>query len=429
MAKAATVNAQPKLYYGWVIVGVAVFINMMAGSLATVFGLFILPMQKDLSWPRTTIVLSTTIAALLGAIMAPLVGPIIDRYGGRVLTTAAALFGGGSIALASQAHAPWQFYLAYGVFGAAVIQNAGVQVTSVVVAKWFVARRGRALGFAFAGLSLGSLVMVPVLTVIIASLGWRAGFVAMGALLAVGIALPTALFLRRTPEDMGLLPDGAQRVETTVAAGHRQRTEPSWTLREALRTRTLWLLLVAWLLASFPLSAYFIHVIPYLRGERGFGNLANAAWTTWFAFAFASKLVWGYLSERIPVRFSVAACFMGEAAGVALLLWVGQSAPMLFLWSVVGGLGHGPFAQLQTLIWADYYGRPFLGTIRGALSAPSTLASALGPLLAAYVYQEQGSYRVVWLLFAVLFVTAMFLVLLAAPPGAHRRAVEGGKDS
>ncbi|MBI3954314.1 MAG: MFS transporter, partial [Chloroflexi bacterium] len=282
-----------------------------------------------------------------------------------------------------------------------------------------------ALGFAFTGLSIGSLIMVPVLTVAISEMGWRAGFVVMGVALAVGIAVPSAIFLRRVPEDMGLLPDGAQPAAATPrpgAAARPPRPEPSWTLRGALRTRTLWLLLIAWVLASFPLTAYFIHVIPYLRGEKEFGNLANVAWTTWFAFAFASKVVWGYVSERIPPRISVAACFVGEAAAVVVLLHVGQSVPMLFLWSVVGGIGHGPFAQLQTLIWADYYGRPFLGTIRGALAPPMVLGGALGPLLAAYMFQQQGSYRMVWILFAALFLAGALLALLAAPPKAREPA-------
>ncbi len=421
MAEAVAVSTKPRFFYGWVIVGVAMMINMMSGSLATVFGLFIIPMQNDLGWSRTTIVFSTTIAALLGAVTHPLVGPIVDRHGGRVLMVATGVLGGTFIALASQAHVPWQFYLLYGVLGIAVIQSAGAQVTSVVVAKWFVAKRGRALGFSFAGLSLGSFLMIPILTLIINELGWRAGFAVMGVLLAVGIALPAGLLLRRNPEDMGLLPDGAQPAAAAkgASAAAPPREEQSWTLGQALRTRTLWLLLAAWLFASFPLSAYFIHVIPYLRGEKEFGNVANVAWTIWFAFAFASKLVWGYLSEHIPPRFSVAACFLGEAAGIVVLLNVGHSVPMLFLWSVVGGIGHGPFAQLQTLIWADYYGRPFLGTIRGVLSPPTILGPALAPLLAAYVFQHQQSYRTVWILFVALFLVGTTLVLLATPPQAR----------
>jgi MFS family permease len=395
-------------------------INMMAGSVSTVFGLFIIPMQDALGWSRATIVLATTIAAVLGAIAAPLVGPIVDRYGGRVLLTVTAVVGGAFIALTSLVQAPWQFFLVYGMLGTAVIQSAGIQVTSVVVAKWFLVKRGRALGFAFAGLSLGSLVMVPVLTLAIDQGGWRMGFVVLGGILALGIALPSALFLRREPEDMGLLPDGVPRDPAALVTNTGpQAAEATWTLRQALRTRTLWLLMFAWLLASFPLTAYFIHVIPYLRGEKGFASLANAAWTTWFAFAFVSKVAWGYISEHLPPRFSVAACFIGEAAAIVVLIHVGHSVTMLFLWAVVGGIGHGPFAQLQSLIWADYYGRPFLGTIRGALAPPSLLGPAVGPLLAAFMFQQQGSYRMVWMLFVVLFLIGAFLALLATPPKAR----------
>lgn len=421
-------------YYGWVIVAACIVINGLSGNVGTYFGLFVVPIQADLGWGRTTIVLAATIAALSGAAVQPLIGPLIDRYGGRALTAIGGLIGGIALTFASQAREPWQLYLAYGLFGMAV-NGVGLQVTNVVVAKWFIAKRGRALGFAAVGLSAANLVMVPLLQTLISSFGWRFAFVMLGLIVAAGLALPSALFLRRQPEDLGLRPDGASPEDTgglspgsppRPAAGPPER---SWTLRAALRTRSFYLLLAAWTLASLPVMAYFVHTIPYLRGDKGFSAAtAAAAWTAWFACGSLSKLAWGFISERVPARFSVAACLFGEAAGVTVLLNVDHSVPLLFLWSVVGGTGHGPFAQLQTLIFANYYGRRFLGTIRGAIAPFIILSGATGPLLAAYLFQRFGDYQTVWLLFIALFLTAGTLALLSTPPKAPAPARQQAAD-
>lgn len=424
----AAQDKRPRFYYGWVIVGVCMAVNALAGNVGVFFGLTIVPLQADLGWSRTTIVFASTLAALTGVVIQPLVGPFIDRYGPKGVLIAGALVGGGALMLAGQSRAPWQYYLSFGVFGLAVLQNVGLQATGVVVPKWFVAKRGRALAFIGTGLSLGSVLGVPVLQALISGLGWRLSSMILGLSLAVGIAAPSALFLHRQPEDLGLLPDGArpenasEPLRRVGAVGLTPRSEPSWTLRTALRTRTLYLLVAAWTLGTLPVTAYFVHTIPYLTDDKAFtAGTAASAWTTWFAFGLASKLAWGFLSERIPVRLSAVACLLGEAVGMVLLLNVGRGEPFLFLWSAVGGAAHGPFVQLQTLMWANYYGRPFLGTIRGVLAPPTVLASAFGPLLAAYLFQQQGEYRTVWLLFIFLFLAGAILALLAAPPKAPER--------
>ncbi|MBI4299161.1 MAG: MFS transporter [Chloroflexi bacterium] len=427
-------GAKRRIYYGWVIVAVVLVLNMMYGSTTALFGLFIIPMQKDLGWSRSTIVLAITIAALLSGPSHALTGPIVDRYGSRLLIFTTALIGGLFIALGGLVNAPWQFYLLFAALGLAVLQSAGTPITQIVVAKWFVAKRGRALGWSNVGLSLGASILLPIMTLVIAQWGWRWGFVVLGVLYGIGIAA-ASIFLKRTPEDLGLLPDGVTperaKAQATDAREKQQskriKIEQSWTLRDAMGTRTFWLLLLAGVVASMAGSATFVHVIPYLRGEKGFGNLASTAFSTWFVFSVISKIIWGYLSEKIPVYFSVIMVFIGEAVGVILLLNVGGSVTMLFVWAVVHGSLHGPSAQLQTLMWADYYGRSFLGTIRGVFLFPSVFASAGGPLLAAYIYDARGVYRLVWLISIALYFLTAFLFLLSPPPRSRQRVLKASE--
>lgn len=427
MEQVAVVRTKPRFFYGWVIVAVCGLVNLATGILPPSLGILMLPMQRELGWSQTTIILATTISTFLGAIIRPLLGPYIDHVGGRVLMSAGAIIGGLAIMLSGQAHEPWQFYLFYGVLGVTVIQNVGSQVTGVIVSKWFVAMRGRALGFAQTGVSMGSFVGVVIVTATLEFAGWRLCLAMLGLVIFLAVGVPSALFMRRQPEDMGLLPDGAEpdhrEQSTRVSQGERVLTEePAWTLSQALHSRGFWLIISSMIFVSFPTSGYFIHVIPYLQGQQGFGTEANVAWSTWFIFSTISKVIWGYISEWFPVRISCAISFFGEAVAMVLLLVVGQRVPILFLWAVVNGFFHGPGPQLQNLIFADYYGRRFLGTIRGVTSLPIILSSASGPLIAAFLYQALDSYELVWALFAVSFTLATVLILLVGPPPNQRVA-------
>lgn len=425
MIKSSAVAVRRRLYYGWVIVGVILVINIMYGSTTPLFGFFIIPIQKELGWTRSTIVLTLTIVALIGAPSHAITGLLVDRYGARLLIFVTALIGGLFMVLGGlTASTPWQFYLLFGVLGLAVLQSAGIPVTHIVVSKWFVAKRGRALGWAASGMSLGPTLLTPVVALIISQWGWRWGFVTLGALAGIGIALPAVIFLRRTPEDMGLLPDGVKPNEATSQASavaqkkpqSEVKVEQSWTLRGAMQTRTFWILLLAGAAHAMATTVVFIHAVPYLRGEKEFGNLVAAAWSTFFAFSVISKVVWGYISEKIPVQLSMIITTVGKALGVILLLNMGRSTPLLFVWAVLHGSFHGPSAQLQTLIWANYYGRSFLGAIRGVFQFPTVFAQAGAPLLAAYMFDKQGVYREVWLLVTALLFLAAFLFFLSPQP-------------
>ena len=412
----------PRFYYGWVIVAVCGLVNLATGILPPSLGILLLPMQRELGWSQATIILATTISTLLGAVVRPILGPYIDRYGGRVLMSAGAIVGGVAIMLSGQSVEPWHFYLFYGVLGVTVVQNVGSQTTGVIVAKWFVTMRGRALGFAATGISMGSFVGVVIVTTTLELVGWRLCLAILGMVIIFVIGVPSVLFMRRDPESMGLLPDGGGPVASNspnVGAETQptpQVEEQSWTPRQVLRSRDFWFILLAMVFATFPTSGYFIHTIPYLQGQQGFGTEANVAWSIWFIFSTISKVVWGFITEWFPARISCAISYIGEGVAMVILLFIGRSVPLLFLWAFVGGFFHGPGPQLQNLIFADYYGRRYLGTIRGFSSMPIVFTSAGGPLVAAFLFQSTGSYWAVWALFAATFFLGGLLVLLAGAP-------------
>jgi MFS family permease len=315
----------------------------------------------------------------------------------------------------------WQFYLVYGVIGALGMVGFGGLVTNALISKWFVRRRGRAMGIAAMGISISGMVFVPLSHALISRFGWRSTLVVLGFAIWGLAFLPVVLLVRRRPEDVGLRPDGADteaaegdaaRVEGTPGA---LRVEQIWTLKEALRTRTLWLLLVGFNITGLALSGVFIHFYPYLE-SKGIEPATAAAAVTTFAFCAAMvKIPWGLLAERFPVRHCLTACYVGCALSLIILI-NSQSVALVFLYAIVYGVTLGGDMVLKELVWADYFGRTFLGTIRGVTMPANLVSVAGGPLFAAWLRDTTGSYQLPYTLFFAVVLVGTCVLFLTGPP-------------
>jgi cyanate permease len=217
---------------------------------------------------------------------------------------------------------------------------------------------------------------------------------------------------------MGLLPDGALPRVQTATTGVTQpplpKPEPRWKLNEALRVRTTWLLLVAINLYSLAAGALVNHQAAYFQ-DAGFTlQEAGALVALLHAITIPAKLAWGFAAERIPVRYCLLACYATRLIGV-LALPLGSGPARVYASVLFSGLGQG-VGGLMSLIWADYYGRAFIGTIRGVLGPFSLVASLAGPLFTAVMYDTAGSYDGAFLISGGVLVGAISLLYLAKPP-------------
>jgi MFS family permease len=412
-AAPAATSRQPRIYYGWAIVGVAFLTAAMSGGLVATFGFFIKPMEAELGWSRTAMLGAATVGTLAGAVVGPLIGPLVDRHGARVLAVGAGLLAGLALGLVYTVHHLWAFYILYGAASALLMGGLSQVLTGMVVPKWFVRKRGRALanatlGFAVAGVALG-----PLAQVLVATAGWRTTWIIYGSAVVLLVAVPGGLLLRRQPEDLGLVPDGDP--PPSAASEVAAKKEPAWTAGAAARTPALWLMLGAFGLASFATGPFFLNLVPFLQGQGFSPALVGGAWSTYFACSFASKWAWGFVAERVHIRRCMMVSFAGEMLSIGLAL-LAHNPASLFLFAVAGGIGHGPFPQFSTQIWADYFGRPFLGTIRGLFSPPMVLASAAGPLVTGRVFDLTQSYRPIFLVFLGLLAVGLVCIYLARPP-------------
>ena len=241
-------------YLGWWVLGAITLVSFSrVAFLAPVAGVFVVPLEDEFGWSRTTIALALSIGSLLGAFSTIIVGRILDRHGGRYFLTGSMAIAGCLLILLSTVEEIWQFYLYFGVGRALIIGVVDVAII-VTIANWFIRYRGRAMGIMLVGLRMAFGIMPLIVLAVISSADFRAAFAVIGILILVLGVLPPYFLVRRRPEDLGLHPDGSVNIpsEKTHPKIGRSDNEnlntdsydPRWSAREAIRTRTFWLLLI-----------------------------------------------------------------------------------------------------------------------------------------------------------------------------------------
>lgn len=387
-------------FYGWVIVAVMAAIGAFMPALATLnYGLFIKPMGDELGIGRSIFGWAMTARQITASATGPILGRLLDRFGSRVLLAVAAIVTGAAMFALGFMSQSWQLIAFFGVMGLIGLGGpGGSMVTSVPIFKWFVENRGRAIAFSSLGVPVGAIIFIPLTQTLIDSRGWREAWIIL-AIISVVIIVPIALALvRRQPEDMGLLPDGAaQSPETghhhTAAAG--KIGEVSWTVKEAVRSPVFWRLVAVFSLVFLGLSSIGVHRIPAFM-DRGLDPTLIAYATAFDAIlAGASTFISGLLVKRLPAKVigTASLCLLGVAG---VLTTIAYSFPVMFLSMAVFGFGIGGMGFAASFLWAEDFGREHLGSILGVVTPITMLVGGIGAPLAGYVRDLTGRYDPIW---------------------------------
>ncbi len=420
---------RPRVYYGWYIVSGAVIAQFIsAGIQVYVNGVFLVPMTEALNWTRTDYTFAQTLGPFFGAAAGFFVGVQIDRRGARPLMLIGVTLMAISLFLIAEITALWQWLLLRGVLmtiGAALVGNLVVNVT---LSKWFVERRGRAIGIAAMGTSLAGVVLAPLSAVVVDTWGWEAGWRVLGVV-ALLMIYPTALVMRRQPEDYGLHPDGKSNEEVRAGAGAAAAADfaNSFTRSEALRTPSLYMLVVAFGLAGAGMVTVLLQTIPFLTDLGHSRALAVMVISGSAIPAVILKPVWGYMAERYHPRRLAAFSFLLLSAGVLTLLAGGHSGstPVLVLAAIILGVGWGGLIPLSETVWASYFGRRYLGSVRSVAMPFSLVFSGGTPLLTSFYFDRVGNYDGALVGVAVAWALAAAIIVLSRNPTLPRRVREG----
>lgn len=415
----APVAPSPGLFYGWKIVA-ASFLCLMVGInpvVNLVFGVFLPPLSEEFGWSRSQAAHGVSLAMLGFTLMQTFTGRLIAQYGTkRIILGSAILFSAGLLSLATLVVGRWSFYACTFLWGA-VAGGTSPLPHVTLIAHWFTRRRGLAMGIITTGVATGGMLLPPLVSVIITSYGWRAGFAVLG-MMALCVTLPVAMWIiTDTPEERGLLPDGMPPL--VKGAARTQVPLTGYSAAEVKQSHTFWLLLLSLFVSIATLQGSAVHLVPLLS-ERGFALTQAASTVSFLAIGImCGMLSSGYLVDRQAAKV-VALGYLANAMLSFALLWYVQHPAATRAVAVLLGMSLGATVQLIAALVVWCFGLRAFSQIYAMTMIAFGLGSMTGPLLGGWLYEVTGSYRHVPLGYIVGVVCAAILLLFVQRYPMHK---------
>lgn len=418
----------PKPFYGWLIVLIGALTVFSSGpGQSYLFSVFIDPIIEDTGLTRTTVSALYAVGTILSASMVFIISGIADRKGPRwTLTLIAFLFG---LACFSMALANGWLLIAIALAALRGLGQGALPINStLLIAQWFVQRRGRAMAIAGLGAPIATATLPPLSRVLIEQVGWHGAYLVFGLFIWIVLIPLTLIVVRNQPEDVGMYPDGARQPPAGESPRHAGRNVgPS--RREVLGSKLFWLLALPIAIPSLVDTALIFHQAD-LFADRGLNADVAAAVFLPFAIASASSsMISGFLIDRFGPRnvFIVAASVLVVPP---LLVQVISSPLSAAGYAILIGGGSGMAMMVSRTIWAHVYGRHGLGKVQGTAMMITIFSSALGPITLSFLRDSFDGYTVPLVIMATLMAISGLLMVTQRPEPVHQpETVEGSSQS
>jgi MFS family permease len=385
------------------------------------FSIFIKPLAEEFGWSRGDISFAFSLVALMVSVYAPVIGILIDRFGSRrVILYGAAIFGCGFCSFWFLSASLWQLYMSYllTAFGGACLTSLPFGTS---IARWFVHRRGIALGIMGVGVFLGGMYAPPLVTYVITTAGWRWAYVTLGLVIWV-VALPMiGCFFVDHPQQIGLRPygEGEENTERTPAAAHGANSR-DFTLAEARGTLAFWCMAASFGLLSAVLHGCLTHFAPLLTDKGLSPQQAAAALMLLSGMGVLGRIIAGYLVDRFQPHLVAAGLFLGVVIGLCAA-FNASDIRLALLFAAMAGLGFGAETDIMPYLIGHHFGLSSFGKIFGWIYGAFALGGMVGPLLMGTVFDATGSYHFALTLLIPATVIGAGLML---PLGATKRALQ-----
>jgi MFS family permease len=394
------------------VASLAVFLSGPAQTYGV--SVFIDPLIAETGWSRSIVSTAYSTATLLSAVALFLIGRQIDRLGHRVVLIATTIGFGLALLLSSSVAHPLTL-----VAGFALLRACGSGILTLtartLIPQWFVRRRGRAFSLLGLAGTLSLAATPPFGEALISWVGWRNAW-RIEALIIWLVLLPAIIwFVHDRPEIIGQHPDGEPPPEQTDGE-QAEPAETAWTLKQAQRLPAFWFLLGAGIVPSLVVTGLSFNQISIFT-DRGLPTtLAATTFTVESAIALPMTFLSGWMSDRYPSRYVLAAGQFFLAAALICLLLV-NSVALAVLYAGLRGASMGLWTVAADVTWPEYFGRRYLGSIRGMTFAIGVVGAAIGPLPLGFVYDATGSYEAAIAGLLALPILGMVAILQAKPPG------------
>lgn len=401
-------KAEPRFFYGYIVVGVAFLILLVSFGLHSAFGVFFKALLGEFGWTRAMVSSPFSVSMIAYGVLGMVVGGLNDRFGPRVVLTVCGVLIGLGYLLMSQTNALWQLYLFFGVIVGVGMSGVWVPQLSSV-ARWFVRRRSLMTGIVTAGAGIGQVIIPPVVSRLIAAYDWRLAYVILGSIILLFVVI-AAQFLKRDPAQIGLSPYGASESEQP---GFKSETE-DFSFREAVSTAQFWLAFLMLFCFGYGFCSLLVHIVPHATDLGTSVVSAANILAVMGGVSIIGNYVLGGAGDRIGNRkVFIIGFIVASAASWGLVpareLW------MVYLLATVLGFANGGMGAVESPLVAWLFGLRSHGLIYGVVHIGFTAGAAVGPIVTGYIFDLTGSYQVAFLVCAIFGVIGITFSVILRP--------------
>jgi MFS family permease len=402
------------IFYGWWVVAAFSVMTFTSTGVRHAVGPFLKPIVGDLGLDRASFSAVIALSLFLYGVFMPLAGMALDRFSVRAVTTIGTVVLVLSLLLTAMVRNFWEFALVYGVLVPLGLAGTGPVIASGVVARWFSKRRGTALSLLGSASMTGMSLLVPAVTWLILTGGWRLTYVAIAGVV-LALVLPLCLWVvRDSPESIGLHPDGAPITEGT-SAGKVERVRGS----EALQTLAFWQLAGSFFTCGFSMSLLSAHGIPMLTDHGYTPMFSSWALAVLGGSSIGFTVMLGAISDHFGRRPVLAAIYAGRVFIFAGFFLIRDNPVAILAVAVLGGITMAGTGSMTSALTADIYGRFSVSSVFGLIFLVHQTGAATGSLLAGALFESTGGYGAAFAV-ACLFLVGASIVALNIDRGARR---------
>jgi len=403
--------------YPWVVVGVAFISVGAAFGTRAAFALFFVAVLEEFQWSRGLSAGVLTLGSVAWTLASPLIGYFLDRWGPRVVIPVGAFIMASGFVVSSMAQNVVQFYVGMGLLVGLGFAALPMTSQATIISNWFIRKRGMAMGFAASGIGVGILVVVPATQLLISEAGWRIAYLVLALVLVVTIIPLNAIFQRRRPQDIGLLPDFGEIGMKPGSDGHHVGLPDGCTVSHALASSRFWTLAIGVLIGALPLHMVLVHQVAAMV-DVGFSKEFSASMLglTGFFTIFAMAGM-GQLSDRINRERAYTLGSLCLVGAILVLLFLGDASQnwLVYVFPLLFSVGFSSRQSLYPTIAADlFHGRHF-GSIVGVIALFIGAGAGLGPWLGGYLHDLSGDYQSSFIAAIFFCVISLWLIWAAAP--------------